>query len=101
MEYKEIAIWLAFTLEAIIIYIFNSNKKEVEREFQRLESKIHKIESGEFVEKTVRNVMYSPEGRAYFKSVVTEALNHHNKNEDLIKIEILKYLEKIETKLNK
>lgn len=100
MEYKEIAIGLAVTLEAIIIYIFTTNKKEVEQELDRLEKKIEKIETGEFVEKIVKNVIYSPESRNYFKSIFSEALNHRGKNDDSINLAILDHIEKIEKTLN-
>ena len=100
MDYKELAIGLAVTLEAIIIYVFTSNKKEVDQEFDRLEKKIEKIETGEFVEKIVKNVIYSPESRNYFKSIFSEALNHKGKNNDSINLAILEQIEEIKETLN-
>jgi hypothetical protein len=54
VDYKELAIGLAVTLEAIIIYVFNSNRKEIDQELDRLQKKIERIETGEFVKRLLR-----------------------------------------------
>ncbi len=100
MDYKELAIGLAVTLEAIIIYVFNSNRKEIDQELDRLQKKIERIETGEFVEKIVKNVIYSPESRNYFKSIFSEALNHKGKNNDAVNLAILDQIEEIKKTLD-
>jgi hypothetical protein len=100
VDYKELAIGLAVTLEAIIIYVFNSNRKEIDQELDRLQKKIERIETGEFVEKIVKNVIYSPESRNYFKSIFSEALNHKGKNNDAVNLAILDQIEEIKKTLD-
>jgi hypothetical protein len=99
MEYKEILIYLVAVVQAMISYIFLSHKSETREELNKLEKKIEKIETGEFVEKIVKNVIYSPESRTYFKSIFTEALNHQSKNDNAISLSILNHLEAIEEKI--
>ena len=81
-------------------------KNEVERKFEEvknesiiMEKKIEKIEAGEFVEKIVKNVIYSPESRQYFSTIFTEALKHQNKNNTAANLSILDFQEEINKKL--
>jgi hypothetical protein len=99
MEYKELLIYLIAVIQVTISYIFLSFKDQTKDELAKLEKKIEKIETGEFVEKIVKNVIYSPESRIYFKSIFTEALNHQSKNDNAISLSILNHLEAIEEKI--
>ena len=47
------------------------------------------------MEKTVKNVIYLPETRQYFKSIFNEALEHKGKNNDNINIAILNEIQEI------
>lgn len=100
MEYKEVAVYFALIVQGLIVYIFNDKKNELKEEIEELEKKIQKIETGEFVEKIVKNVIYLPETRSYFKSIFNEALEHKGKNNDSISLKILDTLEHIEEKIN-
>jgi hypothetical protein len=99
MEYKEFLIYSIAVIQVTISYIFLSFKEQTKDELAKLERKIEKIETGEFVEKIVRNVIYSPESRTYFKSIFTEALNHQSKNDNAISLSILNHLEAIEERI--
>jgi len=95
------------------IYIFFDFKKQVQGKFEEvqgkfeevknesiiMEKKIEKIEAGEFVEKIVKNVIYSPESRQYFSTIFTEALKHQNKNYTATNLSILDFQEEINKKL--
>lgn len=100
MEYKEFLIYLVAVIQAMISYIFLTHKSETQKELDKLETKLEKIEKGDFVEKIVKNVIYSPESRTYFKSIFSEALEHKGKNNDSINLKILDTLENIEEKIN-
>jgi len=100
MDYKEIAIYSLGVLQIVIAYIYRKDQSEITAEFCRLERKIETLEKGEFIEKTTRNVLYTPECRDYFKSIFNEALNHQKKNENSVDLAILSLLEKIDLKLN-
>ena len=91
---------------ASVIYIFFDFKKQVQNRFQEvknesiiMEKKIEKIEAGEFVEKIVKNVIYSPESRQYFSTIFTEALKHQNKNNTAANLSIIDFQEEINKKL--
>lgn len=101
MEFKELIIYLTAIIQALVVYIFSTNKAETEKEIEKLQHKIEKIETGEFVEKIVKNVIYSPESRNYFKAIFNEALAHKGKNEDSVNLAILDHIEKIEKHLTK
>jgi hypothetical protein len=98
---------LLFTvIGAFGIYIFFDFKKQVQGRFEEvknesiiMEKKIEKIEAGEFVEKIVKNVIYSPESRQYFSTIFTEALKHQNKNYTAANLSILDFQEEINKKL--
>ena len=100
MEYKDIAIYFGLLVQALIVYIFNDKKKELQQDISDLKKKITKIEAGDFVEKLVKNVIYSPESRNYFKSIFSEAIEHKNKNNLLVNKDILETLQSIELRLN-
>jgi len=99
VDYKEIAIYSLGVLQILIAYIYKKDQAEVAIEFCRLEKKIETLEKGEFIEKTTRNVLYTPECRDYFKSIFNEALNHQKKNDNSVDLAILSLLEKIDLKL--
>lgn len=100
MEYKEALVYLIGVIQALTSYIFVSNKADTKKELSKLESKIEKMEKGDFVEKIVKNVIYSPESRNYFKSIFSEALEHKGRNNDNISLKILDTLEHIEERIN-
>ncbi len=87
-------------VQGLVIYIFNDKKNELKAEIAELDKKILKIETGEFVEKIVKNVIYLPETRSYFKSIFNEALEHKGKNNDSVSLAILKLLEEIGSRLD-
>lgn len=99
MDYKEIAIYSLGLLQLLIAYIYRKDQAEIVLEFSRMEKKIETLEKGEFIEKTTRNVLYTPECRDYFKSIFNEALNHQKKNDNSVDLAILSMLEKIDLKL--
>lgn len=106
MDYKEIAIYSLGVLQILIAYVYRKDQTEIAIEFSRLEKKIETLEKGEFIEKTTRNVLYTPECRDYFKSIFNEALDpsiavfiHQKKNENSVDLAILNMLEKIDLKL--
>jgi len=100
MEYKEVIVYLILVVQGLIVYIFSVNKKETNEKVIKIEKKIEKIETGEFVEKIVKNVIYSPESRSYFKAIFNEALAHKANNDNVISLAILDHLEKIEKRVN-
>ena len=100
MEYKEIAVYLLLMVQALVIYIFNDKKNELKIDIIELDKKILKIETGEFVEKIVKNVIYLPETRNYFKSIFNEALDHKGKNNDSVSLAILDELKTIGSRLD-
>jgi len=99
MDYRELTIYSLGLLQLLLAYIYRKDQVEVSVEFCRLEKKIETLEKGEFIEKTTRNVLYTPECRDYFKSIFNEALNHQRKNENSVDLAILSMLEKIDLKL--
>jgi len=99
MEYKELLGYCITLLQGLVIYVFATHKKEMKEDISKLEKEIEKIKTGEFVEKIVKNVIYSPESRRYFKGIFTEALNHKVKNDDSVNIAILNHIESIEKQL--
>jgi hypothetical protein len=100
VEYKEIAVYLLLMVQALVIYIFNDKKNELKIDIIELDKKILKIETGEFVEKIVKNVIYLPETRNYFKSIFNEALDHKGKNNDSVSLAILDELKTIGSRLD-
>jgi hypothetical protein len=100
MEYKDLIIYLVMMAQGLVIYIFTTHKADTKAEIKDLNNKIERIETGDFVEKIVKNVIYSPESRSYFKAIFNEALNHKGKNNDAVNLAILNHLELIEKKLN-
>jgi hypothetical protein len=96
MEYKNILIYLIGFVQVSVSYIFLTHKSDTKEELKKLEHKISNLEKGDFVEKTVKNVIYLPETRQYFKSIFYEALEHKGKNNDNINLTMLHYLQNIE-----
>jgi len=99
MDYKEIAIYALGLVQILVIYIYRTHVQENKEDFEKLETKMEKIQTGDFVKEIVKNVIYSPESRTYFKSIFTEALNHQSKNDNSAVLAILDHLESIEKKL--
>lgn len=93
-------IYFALLAQGLVVYIFKDKEKAIKEDIVLLKKKIEKIEAGEFVEKIVKNVIYSPESRAYFSSIFKESLSHNKKNDDQITLAILEHLTEIEKKLN-
>ena len=86
------------------IYIFIDFKKQVKERFDTfkaeilfLEKKLEKIETGEFVEKTVHNVFNSPDFRKDLKDIIKESIISVEKHDkDNLKSSILSILYEIE-----
>ena len=96
MDYKEVAIYALGLVQILAAYIYRTHVLENKENLGKLEIKIEKIQTGDFVKEIVKNVIYSPESRTYFKSIFTEALNHQGKNDNAIQVSILDHLECIE-----
>jgi ABC-type sulfate/molybdate transport systems ATPase subunit len=101
MEYKDILIYLIGVVQVSVSYIFLTHKSDTKEELRKLEHKILNLEKGDFVEKTVKNVIYLPETRQYFKSIFNEALEHKGRNNDTISLAILDNLKNIENHILK
>jgi len=99
MEFYEFIFWAGALIQALLVYIFRETKINFSSQIKKIELDIVEIRKSEFVEKIVKNVIYSPESRSYFKAIFNEALAHKDKNNDSINLAILQHLEKIESKI--
>lgn len=96
MEYKDILIYLIGVVQVSVSYIFLTHKSDTKEELRKLEHKISNLEKGDFVEKTVKNVIYLPETRDYFTSIFNAAFEHKGKNNDSVSIALLNEISEIQ-----
>lgn len=114
MELKEIAIYLFGLVQALIIWNYKKDQsahklqleivaRDAKKDLDLLERRVEKIEKEEFVEKIVKNTIFSPEFSAYFKNIVKDAVMsaeaHNSNNNKQILMHLNESLETIKEKL--
>lgn len=91
-------------------YIFFDFRRQIKEELSEINAKIEKVtkelerlKNGEFIEKIVKNTIYSPDSRDYFKTifrdVLSHVMSHHKNNETNRLLHLIEQLEEIKGKI--
>lgn len=99
MDINNLIFWAGAVIQGLLVYIFFDTKKVIFDKIAHNSTKLRELEKGEFVERLVKQVIYAPESRSYFKSIFTEVLNHKDKNDNSVLLSVLDHLESIAKKM--